>query len=270
MPEARTSIDQSAPVESTIIEESPYAVTASAWQLAPRRWQMIISGLSCLLLLAVCGLTGYFLVAEEQQGYTTRTGGAVPTVAPRDISSRSVDPDPLTVAEVFPGTEIVIDDAPPYQVLRTQAGTDCTAAVTGDLRSLLSDLGCEQVVRATLRSPDDRYLLTAGVLNLADEAGTEWARKQIGTIVNAGEGRLRGLGAGTGTEAITGDEVQAGWHGRGHFLVYCVIARNDGGPIDKDPAARRALSEVVETYLRGQVIARRATEGFTPATAPTS
>ena len=52
---------------------------------------------------------------------------------------------------------------------------------------------------------------------------------------------------------------------RGHFLVYCVIARVDGQPIGaNDQAAQKILSDVIELHLRGAVLDKRAAAGSRP------
>ncbi|MEV4629069.1 hypothetical protein AB0J90_22670 [Micromonospora sp. NPDC049523] len=228
-----------------------------------RTWQWVIGGLGVLVLLAVCGLGSFFIIADERQGRAGRDSAdsSRPTAQPRDISSRTVDPAPLTESEVFPAQQIVINPAEPaYQVLRTQTATDCASAATGEINTLLADLGCDQVVRGTLRSPTGNHLVTAGVFNLADATGAEWAHQKIKVIVDGGKGRFQGLAADKGTEAVTLASAQVGWHVRGHFLVYCVIARTDGTAIgDDDPYARQILFDMIELHLRGGVLERRAT-----------
>jgi hypothetical protein len=234
-----------------------------------RTWQWVIGGLGALVLLAVCGLGSYFIIADERQGRAGResTDSTPPTAVPRDISSRTVDPTPLTESEVFPAEQIVINPAEPaYQVLRTQAGTDCTTAATGEINTLLTELGCDQVVRGTLRSPSGNHLVTAGVFNLADATGAEWAHQKIKPLVDGGKGRFQGLAAGEGTEAIALASAQVGWHVRGHYLVYCVIAKTDRTAIgDNDPYARQILFDMIELHLRGNVLERRATVPVAPS-----
>jgi hypothetical protein len=213
-------------------------------------------------LLSVCGLSSFFIVADERQGRDAiASGAAPPTAVPRDIGSREADPEPLSAAEVFPGEELAIDPTQPaYRVLRTSAGKDCRRAAAGRVAGLLRELGCTQVVRGTLRSSDGQYLVTAGVFNLSDVEGAEWAREKIKPMVEAGQGRFHGLLAGRGTEAIALSSAQVGWHVRGHYLVYCVVARADRKPIaDGDQRVGQILTDLLETHLRGTVIERRAT-----------
>ncbi|MEV1290141.1 hypothetical protein [Micromonospora sp. NPDC049679] len=228
-----------------------------------RRLQLLIGGLGVLVLLAVCGLSSYFIVADERKGREARAAAAAPapTAVPRDISSRAIDSAPLTVKEVFPGPQIVINPKEaPYKVLKTQDVKNCKTATAGEISTLLTELGCSQVVRGTLRSPDGAYLVTAGVFNLEDVAGAEWAHEKIKPLVDDEKGRFQGLIAGKGTEAVALSSAQVGWHVRGHYLVYCVIARADSKPIaDADPYGRQILFDMIELHLRGVVLEKRAT-----------
>lgn len=229
--------------------------------------------MSGLVLLAVCALGTYFLVMDERQGRgAAQRAGLAPTAIPRDISSRAVDPEPLTVDEVFPDQNIVINaDEPPYQVLKRQAARDCRVAAAGGLVTLIGELGCSQVVRGTLRSPTRAYLVTAGILNLGDADRADRAHERIKPIVAGRKGRFQGMLAGRGTDPVVLSSAQVGWHVRGHFLVYCVIAKADGTAIqDNDPVAQQILYDLIEVHLRGGVLQRRATVPVSPApdTAP--
>jgi hypothetical protein len=52
---------------------------------------------------------------------------------------------------------------------------------------------------------------------------------------------------------------QVGWRAHGHYLLFCVIARPDGGQVTADdPYARRITEELVDTYLGDRVLGRRA------------
>ncbi|MFD0818771.1 hypothetical protein ACFQ0D_10730, partial [Micromonospora zhanjiangensis] len=231
---------------------------------SPRRWQVVIGGIVVVALLGVCGLSGYFMLADERQGGGAGGPGGNPqAVAARDISSRTVDPAPLTLRELFPAEQIVINqNEPAYQLLKTDASEDCRSAVTGEISSLLVQLGCSQVVRGTLRSPTGAFVVTGGIFNLIDAAAADRAHEKIKPLVDGGRGRFQGMVAGRGTEAITRTTAQVGWHSRGHFLVYCVIARVNGQPIEAaDKDAQKVLSDVIELHLRGVVLDKRATAG---------
>jgi hypothetical protein len=218
-----------------------------------------------LAVFATCGAFSYRLVQDELAGRNAQASSNDPPSAtvPRDISSQEVDPEPLTVDEVFPKDEIVINPAePPYQVLATEDTEDCDVAAADDLAALLDDLGCSQVVRATLRSPTEAYLITGGVVNLADEDGADQAYADIKPLIEDGTGRFSGLLAGDGTEPIVLSETVAIWDFRGHFLMYTLIARADG---EEFSAADNRYADligwdVIEVHLRTTVLEQRATQ----------
>jgi hypothetical protein len=219
-----------------------------------------MSAVSILSVLAVCGFGSYLIVVDEQRGRQATAVQPQPTAVPKDISSRAADPAPLTVAEVYPKTLIVISPGEPgYRLLRTQASGNCAVATSGGVADLVRKLGCSQVVRGTLRSPDGRYLVTAGVFNLPDAAAADRAHAALKALVDSEKGRFTGLAAGKGTEPIALASAQVGWHVRGHFLVYCVIARADGDEIRHgDPYARQILFDLIELHFRNGVLERRA------------
>ncbi|GAA1871591.1 hypothetical protein GCM10009687_44250 [Asanoa iriomotensis] len=215
-----------------------------------------------LTLLLLCG-TGTYLLARDEAAQQAASGQPAAAIVLRELSSRADDPRPLTTAEVFPDEVVVAGPtANSYRVLRVQALQRCSVVAEGALVALLESAGCDQVVRATLRSPEGGYVITAGLLNLADSAGAEAVHGGIKALLDNGSGRLRGLPAGRGTGGLTGDATQLGWQVRGHFLAYAVIARTDGGKIyPDDPTAHQILSDLIEHYLRTRVLDRRASCG---------
>ncbi|MFD0594651.1 hypothetical protein ACFQZ4_21375 [Catellatospora coxensis] len=121
------------------------------------RWKKALSVLGVLAVLTVCGVGSFLMVLDEKQGTGAQANTSPPpTATPVDITSREVDPKPLTAAEVFPGKQIVIDPNKPtevYTVIKPQVLTDCRAAASGEISKLVTKLGCSQVVRGTMRSP---------------------------------------------------------------------------------------------------------------------
>jgi hypothetical protein len=228
-----------------------------------RRWQAVLAGLGVVVLLAVCGLTSYFIVVDERAGTDAKANGAsaAPTVEIRDITTRDVDPKPLTVLEVFPTAQVtIVAGQPAYQVLKTQAATDCRVAATGDLGKQLVQAGCNQVVRATLKSPTGAYLVTGGIFNLVSQTVAEQVHEAVKPLIDTQKGRFSGLIAGKGTEPIVLSSTHLGWDVRGHFLVYCVIARADGKPFaQNDQYAKQIIYDIIELHLRNSVLEKRAT-----------
>jgi hypothetical protein len=232
-----------------------------------RRWLTILSTVGLVVVLAVCGLGGYFMINDDRGRPAAPSDAKINAIKARDISTRDVDPAPLTEQEVFPAAQITAGAAS-YQVLKTQAG-DCPSAATDDLAKLLTQLGCSQVVRGTLKSQDGQFLITAGIFNLKDEASANQAYEQIKPALDAQKGRFTGLPAGDGTEAIVRAPTTLGWHPRGHFLAYCIVARADSKPIDaNDSASKQVISDLVEAHLRDTVIGARAVVSPAPSAKP--
>jgi hypothetical protein len=175
----------------------------------------------------------------------------------------------LTLAEVFPGPTVVVTaEAPAYPVLAREFSADCPGAVSGGLATLLTRAGCSQVVRATVRSPDGRHLVTAGILTLADRVAANRVYQQAKLLVDSRQGTFRGMVAGAGTEALARRSARVSWHVRGHYVVYCVTARPDARQLaDTDPDALRIEADLLGHYLRETVLSGRDAQSGT-ATGP--
>ncbi|MEU8606580.1 hypothetical protein AB0C29_01040 [Actinoplanes sp. NPDC048791] len=218
--------------------------------------QTLLRGLAALIVLAIVGLSAFFIIAEQRRG-DGRESAATPGSEP-GIASRAVDAEPLTQDEVFPepAVRLAAGDTG-YRVDLTHSDSVCRTATTGDLGALLDDYGCEHVVRARLLAPYGGYQVTAGVFNLADEQGAAQVSELTGTLVENGRGTFAMLGGAAG-DPLGEPLAQVGWHSRGHYLLYCVIARPDGQLVtDDDPYAARITTELVERYLGEQVIGKR-------------
>ena len=219
--------------------------------------QLLMSGLGALIMAALCGLSAFFVIADKTRDHRAETITAPPPA--RDIGSQRVDGQPLSLTEVFPDSEIrLAAGAAPYRIGMTHIDTDCNIATTGTLGALLTDHGCTQVVRAALTAPYGDYRVTAGLFNLpeaADRIGDE-----VGEQVEAGEGSFAAMATGLpGTDAGAQPLTQVAWRSRGHFLMYCAIARPDGQVVrDDDPYTQRITTDLVESYLGTTVIGKRA------------
>ncbi|MFC5940525.1 hypothetical protein, partial [Micromonospora harpali] len=243
-----------------------------------RLWQVVFGGAAVLALFALCGLGGAALLANratDPQVAPSPPAAAAPSPSAterQDIDSRDTDSAPLTVKEVFPGRQVTVGGgADPYEVLKTQSSGSCAVAASGEVADLLATLGCNQVVRASLRSPDGDHLLTAGLFNLTDKATAQRVRDRLRQLLDDREGRFRGLPAGDDTEALTEAPARVGWQVRGHYLAYCLVVRADGEPVKAaDPAVREILFDLIETHLTKGVLERRATGGSAgqPTTTP--
>lgn len=221
--------------------------------------QLAMHGIGVLIMAALCGLSLFLIVADERRGHTGNPTPADPSRLVHDISSQRVDPEPLTVGEVFPEPQIrPATGAAPYRILMTHLDTDCATAAGGTLGRMLDDHGCTQVVRAALSTPYDGYQVTAGVFNLVDDQQATLIGNAIGRRLDAGDGSFRVLAVAGATLGAADPPAQAGWHERGHFLDYCVITRSNGEPIlQDDPFAEHITTDLVASYLDGTVLSGR-------------
>ncbi|MGW5560213.1 hypothetical protein ACWER9_23685 [Micromonospora sp. NPDC003944] len=246
-----------------------------------RLWQVLIGGAAVLVLLALCGLGAAALLIdrnEAPQSNPTYQPNAAPTSAAADrlaLDSRDTDQAPLTAKELFPGKELKLTDGQPsYQVLKTQSSGSCAVAATDEVADLLVRLGCNQIVRATLSTPDGDHLVTSGLFNLTDKVSAERARDRLRQLLDERQGRFRGLTAndGDGTDVLASAPARVGWQVRGHYLAYALVVRKDGTAIKAgDAKVREILFDMIELHLSRGVLQSRADGGTAaqPTAAPT-
>ncbi|MEN3304218.1 MAG: hypothetical protein V7603_420 [Micromonosporaceae bacterium] len=229
-----------------------------------RRLLTVLGCLAVAALLGVLATAGYLTFSGTGAGAGAGTGTGAGTATGtggqggtgRDLASQSRDPAPLTVSEVFPGATVTASGRV-YPLLKSQGSADCRVAVVGDLAGLLSAAGCTQVVRGTLTSPDKVYVLTAGIANLREEAAARQVADGIQASVSATRGRLTGYPAGGTSDVIARSPTRLGWDVRGHFLLYCVVARADGARIADQATVQPLIDDLIERYLKGTVLQAR-------------
>ena len=131
------------------------------------------------------------------------------------ITTRALDPVPLSLAELFPGQ---FSNAG-INYVRTAAKAKlphCAAALIGSqLIAAVSKAGCTQALRASYLSSNRKLMGTIGVLNLVNTAAADKAGKATGPTefiaqLPGAHGLTRFLTKGTGFEAA---EI------KGHYLV---------------------------------------------------
>ncbi|MET8372731.1 hypothetical protein [Micromonospora profundi] len=264
-PATRAATGTSTPLGQVYTSAQP--VDPSTRRSGGRLWQAVVGGAAVLVLLALCGLGAAALLADRnQEPQTTPTlqpNAAAPTPAQRqDLDSRDTDQAPLTAKELFPGKELKLADGQPaYKVLKTQSSGSCAVAATGEVADLLVRLGCNQVVRATLRSPSGDHLVTTGLFNLTDKVSAERTRDRLRQLLDERQGRFRGLTTGDddGTDALTSAPARVGWQVRGHYLAYALVVRADGAAVKSgDAKIREVLFDMIEVHLSRGVLQRRA------------
>jgi hypothetical protein len=227
---------------------------------APRRRGRTVA-VTMAIVLVLIGATS-IAVFWLNQRRATDAAAPQPTqsVDTRSIADRKVDPAPLTTNEVFGRAKIssTAQGGGVYPVMGTDINKSCAGAVTDQISLLMTSLGCSQVVRGTMFSPDKAYVITAGVFNLPDSAAATRAFNSVKTDIGAGKGRFTGLAAGSGTDIVTSAQAKLAWEARGHYLTYCVIVLANGKPIPADDSrASLIVTDVLERYLGDTVLGAR-------------
>ncbi len=159
------------------------------------------------------------------------------------IATRGDDPDPLTIAQLYPPKFVVFG----VTMVRTadQIGTNCGAAVAGSgLQQALSAAGCNQVVRATYLTVKQGMMGTIGVLNLT--SGSAAKRTTLATGANNFIAQVPGrkaptskIGQGPGIEMAAA---------KGHYLILIWAEfTNLRGP--KTAAQRKELASFMTELL---------------------
>jgi len=178
-----------------------------------------------LLVVAAASALAYVVLrnpAKPRQPAATAaksTPASTPSPSPSlglygHIGSRKTDPQPLTVAQLFPASFKVSG----VTVVRTDSshGGNCASAVIGSsLQSAVGAAGCDQVVRATYLSTSQKMMGTIGVLNLSSGNAAKTAARSAGATdfieqLAAHQGPSSKIGKGTGIE-----EAAA----KGHYLI---------------------------------------------------
>jgi hypothetical protein len=179
-----------------------------------------------VVVVAAAGFGGYKYLYEARVDAPVPSTLRLPTTAPgspdfdkalgkwQHISSRTTDPDALTVAGLYP---------PQFELngstyIRTAASVtkSCSLTVYGaNLQAALQSGKCTQVARASYMSGNEQMMGTVGVVNLntsaaATKAGKASGPQEIIAPLAAKAGDTKKLGKGTGVEQA---EI------KGHYLI---------------------------------------------------
>ena len=217
----------------------------------PRR---LVAGVAALAIVVLGG--GGYLGYEHfgKSDHTINPGSSLrlptsdPTAAstyfsPRlghwqHISTRKLDPAPVTVAELYPPGFTLFGTKNGSQRVATSTDSTCGLAVFGaELQASLQSGDCKQVVRATYVSSDGTMMGTIGVVNLSTAAAAQQSAEVSGSDnliapLTASKGPARKMLNGTGVEYA---EV------KGHYLILMYAEFTDL----KSPAAQAARQRLV-------------------------
>jgi hypothetical protein len=200
-----------------------------------RRPRTLALTLGTVFVVAVAAAAAYFLVLRPHSSTTNPdAGGRLPTAgaSPSDqacvqqygpychIELRTLDPAPLTLAELYP--PVVNNESTgghitsSFTLETTKLDTTCSRAVIGtSLISTLKTGECSQVLRASYLSGDSKIMGTIGVINLSTTNEAHYAGKVVGqndfiAPLATSKGIASKLGQGTGV-------VEAQY--KGHYLI---------------------------------------------------
>jgi len=177
-----------------------------------------------LLVLAAVGTMIYAVVHDDstkprltsqQARKASPSTSPSPSLGPYGhIASRQTDPQPLTLAELYPASFTV--DGVTVTNTATSLGGDCAAELVGaTLQSAVGAAGCTQVARATYVDVSSGLMATIGVLNLSTGAAATTAAQSADandyiSQLAAASGPAQKIGQGVGIE-----EALA----KGHYLI---------------------------------------------------
>ncbi|GAA4234277.1 hypothetical protein GCM10022254_38790 [Actinomadura meridiana] len=195
--------------------------------------------------------------ASEQP--STTPSPTQPVLAPVKLQSRTTDPKPLTLKEVFGNGKFTSGK---HKYVRTAASAKkgCTSVVGGaKLDKALKKGGCTQALRATYALTSGSLIGTVGVFNLENEAAVQLAVKAAAdkdaflvALPGTGVSKTNGKGEALGTSQA-----------RGHYLVMTWVQRPDGKRIAKKyhAAVRVFGTQLVKGSNLALALHYRETEG---------
>ena len=186
----------------------------------------VVLAVTAVVVVAVAA-AGFLLYTASHQNKPTAgpttgmkaskhpTPSASPTPTPTNhILTRSADPLPLTVGQLFPARFVAMGH--PFLRTASKSQRTCPAAIVGGrLQTAVKAAKCSQVVRASYVSFGIKVMGTIGVLNLSTSQSAEKAGGKVNgsnfiALLKGRRGVTRGLGRGTG---IVEADV------KGHYLI---------------------------------------------------
>ncbi len=231
----------------------------------PRRRNLPLllgGGTVALVVLAGAGVgLSKLLGGEEDTTHTGATGAATPSSGSRPspsvsafptgplgamLKSRSTDPRPLTLREVFNRKAFTVNGVR-YVMTARQATRACGKTAHGArLVSALRAGGCNQVLRGTFARADGRLAGTIGIANLKTARGASITAK----LANAGKDTYLQPLPGRGTTKSLGKGIAfASAEARGHYVLLSWIQAPSGKSIPKNQ--RKAASVFAPNVIYG-------------------
>jgi len=170
------------------------------------------------------------------------------------IESRTLDPTPLTLAELYPPaitSEVNGKVTDSFNLAVTKLNTNCSDAVIGsDLTTALQNGHCTQVLRASYVSGDGTMMGTIGVVNLATTSEAHKAGKVVGendfvAPLTAPKGVVSKIGQGSVKGVVEAEY-------KGHYLIL-TWAQFTNGNSPSTTAQDNALEQFSNDLVTGTV-----------------
>jgi hypothetical protein len=208
---------------------------------------------AAVLLVAVASMAAAVSTASDAQrwrsGHRTTPSVSSKTVNSPSSNSPPSDPAILTVADVFPHDHVPGPDGRKYPIFRKEENTSCAQTVTGKLVELLPPNVCLQIVRASTKSVDGRFLITAGIINFSNAASAVNMAKNLGLAVGDGITGFLGLPVSADIDAPRA-KARVYVFGNGRYIAYIVLFPSDYGDFTADDEeAERQVLEDLALYL---------------------
>ncbi|MDA0634469.1 hypothetical protein OUY22_13675 [Nonomuraea sp. MCN248] len=239
-----TKTDKADQADSPDKPEQTEKVTPRTWSPydeGPRSRGPLWASLAGLGVLALLGggLAVMFNADDPAAVSSTaqRTSAPLPSAPPGEFGyagSRSTDPDPLTLKELF-GSKKITASGRSYEMTVTSKDKKCGDGVLGEkITKALTSAKCTQMMRASFRDKKGEIIGTVGVANLSTTKNAARVAKS-GDKSNyvkplAGKDEVtKFLGSGSGGAKV--------WT-HGHYAVLVWFQNKDGSEPDKNASKR--------------------------------
>ena len=228
-----------------------------------RRVKVLLLSVAAVVVVGIGGAAAYtFILKKAPASNSALSAGPLPSTGSSSaatqacvkqlgpychIERRADDPEPLTLAELFPPAFLNESDHTSFTRLATKLDKTCSNAVFGpDLISALKSDKCTQVLRASYASADNTIMGTIGVVNLDSTNEAHHAGKLVGANdfvapLSTSKGIGSKLDSGTGV-------VEAEY--KGHYLLL-IWAEFATGKAPKTAAQDHELAQFETDLVAG-------------------
>ncbi|MFF5107659.1 hypothetical protein [Streptosporangium sp. NPDC000509] len=181
-----------------------------------RKWIIIV------VLAGVAGVGAFLWLGDEPVPRAAVLRAEPGTAHYAPIATRDLDPEPLTVAEMFPAPSVSAGTTK-LALKATETLADCAEAVWGSAQDALG--GCTQVLRARYETEDGAVSGQFLIFNLADSAAAD--RLVAALKGDGGDGFVRP--APDTPDGFDGSRSWAQVRGLGHYVTVSWVAPVAGG-----------------------------------------